>query len=148
MHWYCTVYDVCLWGTTLFRIMQDCTQALTILRVKNSGVINAYWIMMMSSNGTKKNPRYWRFVREFTGDRWIPLTIMFVNGRVRYLISHYERDGVWNHQHHDCLLNRLFWRRSMKTSKLRVTGLCKGNSPVTGEFPAQMASNAESIFIW
>ena len=31
----------------------------------------------------------------------------------------------------------------MKTSKFRVTGLCAGNSPVTGEFPAQMASNAE-----
>ena len=29
------------------------------------------------------------------------------------------------------------------TSKLRVTGLCEGNSPVTGEFPAQRASNAE-----
>ena len=34
-------------------------------------------------------------------------------------------------------------RRSKKTSKLRVTGLCAGNSPGTGEFPAQMASNAE-----
>ena len=52
-------------------------------------------------------------------------------------------DGVSNHQPHDCLLNRLFMRRSKKTSKLRVTGLCAGNSPVTGEFPAQMASNAE-----
>ena len=38
---------------------------------------------------------------------------------------------------HDCLLNRPFRRRSKKTSKLRVTGLCVGNSPVTGEFPAQ-----------
>ena len=28
------------------------------------------------------------------------------------------------------------------------SGLCAGNSPVTGEFPAQMASNAENIFIW
>ena len=27
--------------------------------------------------------------------------------------------------------------RSKKTTKLRVTGLCEGNSPVTGEFPAQ-----------
>ena len=35
-----------------------------------------------------------------------------------------------------------------KTSKLRVTGLCAGNSPGTGEFPAQMASNAENISIW
>ena len=36
------------------------------------------------------------------------------------------------------LFNRLFRRRSKKTSsKLRVTGLCTGNSPVTGEFSAQ-----------
>ena len=55
------------------------------------------------------------------------------------------RDGVSNHQPHECLLNRLFRRRSKKTSKLRVTGLCAGNSPGTGEFPAQMASNAENV---
>ena len=35
-----------------------------------------------------------------------------------------------------------------KISKLRVTGLCEGNSPVTGEFPAQRASNAENVSIW
>ena len=35
-----------------------------------------------------------------------------------------------------------------KKSKLRVTGLCVGNSPGTGEFPAQMASNAEIVSIW
>ena len=52
-----------------------------------------------------------------------------------------------NHQPHDCLLNRLFRRRSKKTSKPRVTGLCVGNSPVTGEFPAQMACNAENVSI-
>ena len=33
--------------------------------------------------------------------------------------------------------------RSKKTSKLRVTGLCAGNSPVTGEFSAQRTSNAK-----
>ena len=38
-------------------------------------------------------------------------------------------DSVSNHQPHHCLLNRLFRRRSKKTSKLRVTGLCAGNSP-------------------
>ena len=32
--------------------------------------------------------------------------------------------------------------------KLRVTGLCAGNSPGTGEFPAHMASNAENVSIW
>ena len=35
-----------------------------------------------------------------------------------------------------------------KTSKLRVTGLCEGNSPVTGEFLAQVVSNAENFPIW
>ena len=58
------------------------------------------------------------------------------------------RDSVSNHQPHDCLLNRLFRRRSKKTSKLRATGLCAGKSPGTGEFPAQMASNAENVSIW
>ena len=61
---------------------------------------------------------------------------------------HNGRDSVSNHQPCDCLRNRLFRRRSKKTSKLRVTGLCVGNSPGTGEFPAQMASNAENVSIW
>ena len=61
---------------------------------------------------------------------------------------HNELAGVSNHQPHDCLLNRLFTRRSKKTSKLRVTGLCVGNSPGAGEFPAQRASNAENASIW
>ena len=56
--------------------------------------------------------------------------------------------SVSNHQPHDWLLNRLFRRRSKKTSKLRVTGLCVGNSPGTGEFAAQMASYAEIFSIW
>ena len=65
---------------------------------------------------------------------------------------------VSNHQPHDCLLNRLFkYRskktslfkyRSKKTSTLCVSGLCAGNSPVTGEFPTQRASNAENVSIW
>ena len=37
---------------------------------------------------------------------------------------------------------------SKKTSKLCVTGLCAGNSPVTGECPAKMTSNAENVSIW
>ena len=61
---------------------------------------------------------------------------------------HNGSDGVLNHLSLDCLRNRLFWRRSKKASKLYVTGLCEGNSPVTGEFPAQRASNAENVFIW
>ena len=61
---------------------------------------------------------------------------------------HNGQDGISDHQPHNCLLNCLFRRRSKKTSKLRVTGLCAGNSPGTGEFPTQMASNAENVSIW
>ena len=61
---------------------------------------------------------------------------------------HNEHDGDSNNQCPDCLLNRLFRRESKKTPKLRVTGLWEGNSPVTGEFPAQRASNAENVSIW
>ena len=56
--------------------------------------------------------------------------------------------GVSSHQPNNCLLNRLFGRRSKKASKLRVTGLCAGNSQGAGEFPAQLASYAENIPIW
>ena len=61
---------------------------------------------------------------------------------------HNERDGVSNHIRLHCLLNRLFRRRSKKTSKLRVTGLREGNPPVTGGLPSQRACNAENVFIW
>ena len=61
---------------------------------------------------------------------------------------HNERYGVSYHRPYDRLLNRLFRRRSKKTSKLRVTGICEGRSPVIGAFPAQRASNAENVSIW
>ena len=61
---------------------------------------------------------------------------------------HNGHDDVSNHQPQHYLLNRLVGRGSKKTSKLRVTGLCAGNWPVTGEFLAQRASYAENVSIW
>ena len=61
---------------------------------------------------------------------------------------HNERDGVPNYLCLDCSLNRLIRCRWEKISKLRVTGLCDGNSPVTGEFPSQRGSKAEHVSIW
>ena len=58
---------------------------------------------------------------------------------------HNELDSISNQQPHDCLLNRLFRLRSKKTSKIRVTCPCEENSPVTGEFLAQRASNVENV---
>ena len=48
---------------------------------------------------------------------------------------HNGHDSVSNHRPHDCLLSRLFRRRSKKTSKLGVTGFCAGNSPVPVNSP-------------
>ena len=61
---------------------------------------------------------------------------------------HNGRDSVSSHQLHDCLLNRLLRRRSKKIPKLRVSGLCVGKSPWTGEFPTQIANNAANVSIW
>ena len=59
------------------------------------------------------------------------LSIAIVSeGRIQtFHWRHNDQDGVSNHQPHDCSLNCLFRRRSKKTSKLCVTGLCVGNSP-------------------
>ena len=46
-------------------------------------------------------------------------------------LRHNERDGLTNHRRLHRLLNCLLRCRSKKTSKLRVTGLCEGNPPVT-----------------
>ena len=34
------------------------------------------------------------------------------------------------------------------TDKKNIKALRAGNSPVTGEFPARMANNAENVSIW
>ena len=67
---------------------------------------------------------------------------------VRFLTllwRHNEFDGVSNHQPQPFIK---FGRWSKKTLKLRVTGLCVGNSPMTGEFPAQITSYAKNVSIW
>ena len=59
-----------------------------------------------------------------------------------------ERDDISNDRRLDSLLNSLLRRRLMKTSKLRITGLCEGNPLVTHVFPSQRASNADNVSIW
>ena len=82
-----------------------------------------------------------KWARMTTSDsHWLPQSPLALQWR------HNGLDDVSNHQPQHCLLNRLFRCRSKKTSKLPVTGICAENSPGTGEFPAQMASNAEKMF--
>ena len=83
---------------------------------------------------------------------------------------HNGRDGVSNHKPHDCLLNRLFKRRSKKHQssaslafvrrihRWPMNSLHKWTllsavrerplNLITHSLPAQMASNAESVSIW
>ena len=79
---------------------------------------------------------------------WIVYTISDMFRFYSLQWRHNEPHGVSNHRRLGCLLNLLFRRRSNKTSKLRVTGLYEGNSPVTGEFPTQRNSDAENVSIW
>ena len=95
-------------------------------------------------------------------DIWYPSSLSFViilkmwayySGNALYLCllnihvalqwRHKEPHGVLKHRYLECLLSRLFRRTSKKTSKPSVTGLCEGNPPVTGGFPAQRASYTE-----
>ena len=75
--------------------------------------------------------------------------------RVRWILSH---DKIHDNHYYDVIMSAMVpqitsltsvystvysRRRSKKISKLRVTGLREGNSSLTGEFPAQRASNRE-----
>ena len=81
----------------------------------------------------------WHSQGYYPDSRWYIYTLQW---------RHNGRNGVSNHQPHHCLLNLLFRRRTNKTSKLRVTGHCEGNSPVSSECPPQMAGNALYVSIW
>ena len=83
---------------------------------------------------------------------WIPVRSPITGHLIAKKIKHYS-DVIMSAMASQitgvhCLLNRLFRRRSKRTSKFSVTGLCAGNSPMTGEFLAQRASNAENVSIW
>ena len=47
----------------------------------------------------------------------------------------------------ECLFNSLGRLTSNETWKLRITGPCEGNPPVTGGFPSQRVSNVEIVSI-
>ena len=75
----------------------------------------------------------------------------YISGTLHW--RHNDQDGVSNHQPHGCLLNRLFGRRSKKTSKLRVTGLCARWIPRTkGQWRGKcfhlMTSSWDVLNVW
>ena len=154
---YCTHYDVIVmmntnWGCAIWDSHPQCTLnenlvksslPITYLSVTQSFRNYAQSVTVSLQNG-------WQIEKGVMNERdFTRFEFKMAFWRISSLRwRHNERDSVSNHQPHHCLLNRLFRRRSKKTSKFRVTGLCGGNSPGTGEFPAQMASYAENVSIW
>ena len=117
-----------------FGTLSCCQISATHLRIEHGAVlrISDTWIsieIFMYARYKIKIASY-----QYRNSRWGSKTLH------RYPLQwrHNEHGGVSNHHHHDCLLNRLFMRRSKKTPKLRVTGICEGihrwpvNSPHKG----------------
>ena len=135
----------------------------TVLSIRNNDISSSRisaWHISCPGLSEKSSNTFCTYVRSekclnvYRHSMWTSLIVLrdawsYLNsGSASLQWRHNGRDGVSNQQPHHCLLNRLFRHRSKKTSKLCVTGLCSGNSPVTGEFPAQMASNAENASVW
>ena len=80
------------------------------------------------------HPTKWQMAKHWEKQIWIKTHFSTATA---LQLRHNERDGVSNHRRPHCLLNCWFRCRWKKTSNLRLTGLCVGNSPVTGEFHAQ-----------
>ena len=63
--------------------------------------------------------------------------------------THAFRHAIWFLQLYHASTHKIYLHIAfLLRSLLFFTGLCGGNSPVTGEFPAQMSSNAEDGSIW
>ena len=73
----------------------------------------------------------------------------FIDELVNPLQNKYNNDIIMNAMASKVISLAIVYsrRRSKNTSKLRVTSLCEGNSPLNGEFPAQRAGNEEKVSI-
>ena len=74
-------------------------------------------------NTTRLPLWYWIYFRRITN---MYLYFSVENKDLTLQWHHNGRNGISNHQPHDCFLNHLFRRRSKKTSKICITGLCAG----------------------
>ena len=111
---------------------------VTSLITQNGRVFQGtFWLIQYSCSSNFRNVAWLTSqMRYHIRTKWlITMTSLWTPRRIKSPASRF-------------LLNRLIRSRSRKTSKLRVTGLCTGNSPGTGKFPAQRDSNAEIVSIW
>ena len=88
------------------------------------------WSLWRHRNGSVDN--CWSYNPRCNHRLWLFVQCAKLGNTLQW--RHNGCDGVLNYQSHDWLLNRLFRRRSKKVSKLRVTGLCAGNSPGNSQY--------------
>ena len=104
------------------------------------------WIKNISSSGRLQTAL---ISLRITSHHYSDVIMSAMASQITLQWRHNERDGVSNHRPPDYLLNCFFFkRRSKETSKLRIIGLCEGNSPLTDVFLWQRTSNAENVSIW
>ena len=121
-----------------------------ILHISKEMLIEKLYLIVYVHKSRKRTIQSWISIPQ----KWV---MIFIHNAVKKMDKcnwghslrwrHNESDGFSNHQPYACLRIRLFRRRSKKTSKLRVTSICEGNSAVTGEFLTQRASNGENVSI-
>ena len=98
--------------------------------------IDTSYVLMNSGPGAK-------YIR--SQESCMQLNKSYCHGLVRQRNQHYSDVIMMAMASQITSLTIVFRRRSKKASKLRDTGLCKGNPPVTGGFPSQRASNAGNV---
>ena len=95
-------------------------------------------------------------MEKLTNDALVPLIPALLKFQLELIDSDRGRSKhYWSHRfvdssitmtsHNGCDIKGTYQRKHQTSA---VTGLCAGNSPGTGEFPAQRASYAENVSIW
>ena len=135
------------WKRTLWRQDMETHSAWLALCVGNPAVISAPVMDSLHKGAVNQMTN----LGERQGESIFPaqdVASMSSRRKIPSQWRHNDKDGVSNYRRLDCVLSRLFRRRSRKTSKLCATGLCEWNPPMAGGFPSQVASNAENVSIW
>ena len=129
----------------IFQLKMDDTGERDIARFQFSTAVQQTWFNVTNTvcQDRAGNVIRQRVVARHKKDLWC-FVVIFHDRRCYLYISqwtdlalrwcHSGHHGVSNYQFRDCSLNCLFRRRSRKTPKLHVTGLCAGNSPGTGDW--------------
>ena len=135
-NWIIHLVKGCCWRDSVRCTRRDAQQSRVsnILKFCQNGIIFLYNI----SKYVFLNEAVWILKKSLKYVSGSTLTDTALLVLVSLQWCHYERDGASKHRRLDCLLKRLFRRRSKKTSKLRVAGQGPVNVPHKGPVTRKM----------